>query len=60
MIWLSMALLAALGGISTGLPGYRLPGDVRPLHYIVEIKTSLEEPHFNFSGEVWIKVSTGK
>lgn len=41
---------------ASSLPGYRLPGDIRPIHYIVEVKTELEDPKFSFTGEVWVKV----
>uniref|UniRef100_A0A224XI48 Aminopeptidase n=1 Tax=Panstrongylus lignarius TaxID=156445 RepID=A0A224XI48_9HEMI len=38
------------------LPGYRLPGDVIPQNYRLEILADIDEPNFNFSGNVWIKI----
>ncbi|XP_014280242.1 aminopeptidase N isoform X2 [Halyomorpha halys] len=54
MIWL---LLTVIGVAEvSALAGYRLPGNVKPTHYILEVLTELEDPNFKFSGEVWIKV----
>lgn len=38
----------------SGLPAYRLRGDVVPTHYILEMFTDLEA--FTFNGKVWIKL----
>lgn len=41
--------------------GYRLPNDVFPEHYKLEIISYLgEEDNFNFNGKVWIQVSEYK
>lgn len=42
--------------LSEASPGYRLPDTIKPVHYIVDIITNLEENNFNFFGKVWIKV----
>lgn len=36
--------------------GYRLPDNVLPQKYNLEILTNLEENNFSFEGKVWIKV----
>lgn len=37
-------------------PGYRLPDNIIPEHYIVDMITDLEGD-FSFHGKVWIKVN---
>lgn len=40
---------------------FRLPENIRPLHYKLDIITHLDENNeFKFSGRVWIDVSTDK
>lgn len=58
---LRLLLLAAVGAAgllvvrAVDTRGYRLPDNIVPTHYILEIITDLDE--FNFEGKVWIKVS---
>ncbi|CAB3384997.1 Hypothetical predicted protein [Cloeon dipterum] len=41
-------------------PSYRLPGDLRPEHYTLEIKTFLDGENSRFEGRVLIKVECEK
>lgn len=58
---LRLFLLAAVGAAgllsvcAVDTRDYRLPENIVPKHYILEIITDLDE--FNFEGKVWIKVS---
>nr|AVD96938.1 putative APN-2 [Nilaparvata lugens] len=64
--WLDTAgflvVLFVLGGSleSNALAGYRLPDNVVPEHYIVDIITNLEEGDYTFQGKVWIRVKANK
>lgn len=40
--------------------GYRLPDNIVPQKYNLEILTNLEENDFSFEGKLWIKVSIAK
>lgn len=57
---LRLLLLAAFGAAgllaarAVDTRGYRLPENIVPKHYILEIITDLDE--FNFEGKVWIKI----
>lgn len=45
---------------SEASPGHRLPDNIAPKHYILDVITNLEEGNFNFHGEVWIKLLVEK
>uniref|UniRef100_A0A1B6D6B8 Aminopeptidase n=1 Tax=Clastoptera arizonana TaxID=38151 RepID=A0A1B6D6B8_9HEMI len=51
---LLVTLLSAVNASDT--PSYRLPGNVIPKHYVLDIITNLDEDNFSFQGNVWIKV----
>lgn len=54
-MWLLLTFAFCFSSVQS-LPGYRLPGDVIPQNYRLECLADIEEPNFNFSGKVWIKV----
>lgn len=55
--WLvTLGFLFLLSDWTSGAPGYRLPGNILPEHYILEIITHLGDPDFSFAGNVWIKI----
>lgn len=51
-------LCILLVGIMAVTHGYRLPNEVMPEHYKLEVITYLgEKDNFDFDGKVWIDVS---
>ncbi|XP_065349190.1 aminopeptidase Ey-like [Cloeon dipterum] len=52
----------SLSASTTALPtpSYRLPGDLRPEHYTLELKTFLDEENSRFEGRVLIRVKCEK
>lgn len=54
MYWLTYLLMVSCVFVD----GYRLPKDVFPEHYKLEVITHLgEKDNFSFEGKVWIQVS---
>ncbi|XP_073980169.1 aminopeptidase N-like isoform X2 [Rhodnius prolixus] len=58
-MWLLLTFAFCFSSVQS-LPGYRLPGDVIPQNYRLECLADIEEPNFNFSGKVWIKIQCVK
>lgn len=55
VIWIVTVYLLKMA--VTSLPPFRLPLDIIPKHYDLDIITNLEPDNFSFEGSVWIKVS---